>query len=126
MIYDSLLLVAILMLAAAAVVIPTGAQVDPGHFAFQLYLLVVAWAYFAICWRGGQTLGMKAWRIRLVTPRGQITWLETVTRFLVACLSLISFGTGFWWSLFHSRRATWHDLASGTALVVQRRVKGER
>ncbi|MFU8831799.1 MAG: RDD family protein, partial [Wenzhouxiangella sp.] len=94
MLYDSLLLAAILMLAAAAVVIPTGAQVDPGHFAFQLYLLVVAWAYFAICWRGGQTLGMKAWRIRLVTPTGQITWLETATRFFVTCLSLISFGLG--------------------------------
>jgi uncharacterized RDD family membrane protein YckC len=123
MLYDSLLLVAVWMLAAALVVIPTGDQVNPGHLAFQLYLLVVAWAYFAICWRGGQTLGMKAWRLRLVAPEGKITWSATAIRFLMTLISLLSFGLGFWWSLFHPRRTTWHDLASGTALVVEKRQK---
>ncbi len=130
MVYDGLLLIALWMLAAALVVIPTGEQVNPGHLAFQLYLLVVAWAYFAICWRGGQTLGMKAWRIRLVASEGQVTWAATTLRFLVSLASLLSFGLGFWWSFFHPRRATWHDLASGTVMVVdekgsRKRVKGK-
>ncbi len=120
MIYDGLLLVALWMIAAALVILPTGQEVEPGATIFQLYLLVVAWIYLALCWRlGGQTLGMKAWRIRLVGNRRPISWGTTVVRFVVALASLLCFGLGFVWVLFHPRSATWHDLASNTFLVVE-------
>lgn len=117
-VYDGLLLIGLWMLAAAAVVIPLNDRVDPANGWFQVYLLVVAWLYFALSWRGGQTLGMKAWRIRLVAPEEPVGWLATLIRFIVAIASWLVFGFGFLWSLGHPRRATWHDLASGTRLVV--------
>lgn len=117
MVYDGLLLIALWMIAAAAVIVPLDGAVAPGNPGFQFYLLMVAWIYFAICWRKGQTLGMKAWRIRLVSDQPLISWLVTLVRFAVALVSLFCFGLGFAWSLFHPRRATWHDLASGTFLV---------
>jgi uncharacterized RDD family membrane protein YckC len=123
--YDGLLLVALWMFAAALVVIPTGTEIDPGHLFFRIYLLVVSWAYFAICWRGGQTLGMKAWRIRLIGTEQPIGWINTLIRFTVALASLVCFGLGFIWSIFHPHRATWHDLASGTVLIVEPRKGGD-
>jgi len=116
--YDGLLLVGLWMIAAAAVVIPLNDSVNPASGWFQLYLLVVSWLYFAVSWRGGHTLGMKAWRIRLVAPEQPVTWLATLMRFSVAIPSWLVFGLGFLWSMGHPQRATWHDLASGTALVV--------
>lgn len=119
MVYDGLLLVAIWMVAAALVVIPLETEVNTGNPLFQLYLLVVAWVYFAVCWRGGKTLGMKAWRIRIEGPESPISWARSLVRFAVALASLLVFGLGFFWSLFHPRRATWHDLASGTRLMIE-------
>ena len=60
MFYDALLLLALLMGAALIVVIPLGEAVTSSNPFFQFYLLVVCWAYLAICWRSGQTLGMRA------------------------------------------------------------------
>jgi uncharacterized RDD family membrane protein YckC len=120
MVYDGLLLVALWMIAAAVVIVPTGREIEPGSTVFQLYLLAVAWIYLAVCWRlGGQTLGMKAWRIRLVGDQYPISWITTLVRFIVALASLLCFGLGLLWSLFHPRNATWHDLASKTFLVVE-------
>ncbi len=120
MIYDGLLLVALWMIATALVIIPTGQEIEPGAAIFQLYLLAVAWIYLALCWRlGGQTLGMKAWRIRIVGNECPISWGATLIRFVVALASLLCFGLGLLWALLHPRSATWHDLASNTFLMVQ-------
>ncbi len=118
MLYDSLLVTAILMLSTVLVIIPLGREVPAGSLAFQFYLLVVAWAYFAISWRAGQTLGMKAWRIRIVAGDQPPGWLATAVRFGVSLASIGCLGLGLLWSLFRSDRATWHDLASDTRLLV--------
>lgn len=120
MVYDSLLVVALLMFAAAIVVIPAGDGIRPGTLWFQLYLVAVWWAYFAVCWRlGGQTVGMRAWRVRLVTERGDpIGWANTALRFLVAAISALFAGLGYLWGLFDSQGRSWHDMATATRLVV--------
>jgi uncharacterized RDD family membrane protein YckC len=120
MTYDALLVLALWMVAAATVVIPMGDEVRPGNPLFQLYLLLVCYLYFAIFWRmGGQTLGMKAWRIRLVGIDGaKPSWLQTVIRFVTSILSLAAFGLGYAWSLFDRERRCWHDTASKTRIVL--------
>jgi uncharacterized RDD family membrane protein YckC len=118
MLYDSLLVIAIWMIAGMIVVIPLGDSVAVGNPLFQVYLLLATWLYFAICWRGGKTLGMKAWRIRIKAPEQPMGWGRTAARFGLALVSLLPLGLGFWWSIFHPTKATWHDLASSTRLVV--------
>lgn len=120
MIYDSLLVVALLMVAAAIVVIAGGSEIRPGTHWFQAYLLAVWWAYFAVCWRmGGQTVGMRAWRVKLITDRGdRIGWASSLLRFALALVSAAAGGLGYIWSLFDADRRTWHDLAASTRLVV--------
>lgn len=125
MVYDSLLVAAVLMLAAAALIIPYGSEISPGTFWFQIYLVLTCWAYFAVCWRmGGQTVGMRAWRIRLVTADGRkIGWARSALRFFCATVSAAAAGLGFLWSLFEPKRRTWHDLVSSTQLVVEPKAK---
>ena len=118
MTYDGWLLIGLWMLAAILAMMVAGDEIAPGNLWFQLWLLAVAWLYLAICWRGGATLGMKAWRVQLGSNQPPISWLGTVIRFVVALASMLCFGVGFLWSLFHPRRATWHDLASGSWLTV--------
>ena len=93
---------------------PTGGgDVVPGYAnqrALQLLVGAVFAAYFLWCWlRGGQTLAMKAWRIRLVgvSPR------RAVLRLLIAAALL---PLSIAWALFDRDGQFLHDRLSGTRL----------
>ena len=87
--------------------------------AFQIYLLGIALAYFAWCWlRGGQTLAMKTWRIRVVAKDGTpITLGQTLLRFVLAALGIGFAGAGLIWAFFDSDRQFLHDRLAGTRIV---------
>jgi len=53
--------------------------------AYHALLVLLVFAYFGWSWtRSGQTLGMRAWRIRLETAAGRtLNWAETLVRFLL-------------------------------------------
>jgi uncharacterized RDD family membrane protein YckC len=79
----------------------------------QLFVAGVLAAYFLWCWlRGGQTLAMKAWRVRLVgaTPG------RALLRFVLALL-LVPTGISIVWALFDRERQFLHDRLAGTRLV---------
>lgn len=80
---------------------------------------LVTAAYVLVSWRrGGQTLGMRAWRLRVVEAGGgQPSWRALWLRFLVGHASLLLGGLGFWWAWFDRDKLAWHDRASGTRLV---------
>lgn len=94
MFYDALLVFGLLMLATALLLPFTGGQRIPaGTLAHQVYLLVVMYLYFDYCWRhGGQTLGMKVWKLRC---EGALTHQQTFLRFLGAGLGFATLGLGF-------------------------------
>ncbi len=120
-VYDLLLLAALLMLAGfGAVALLDGNPVPPGSLSFQLSVLLVAGGFYVGFWhRGGQTLGMAAWRLRVETHTGNTPDIGTcVRRFLGLLLSLIPLGAGIWWMLFDVQRQTWHDRLSGTRVVL--------
>jgi len=119
--YDALLLLGITLLVTLVWVVTLGTEVPAGHIGFQLFLLGIAWLYFALGWRGGQTLGMKSWRISIDQNGQTPSWTALLIRFFVALLSALCLGLGFVWSLFRRDRATWHDLASRTRLQVRPR-----
>ena len=126
LIYDGLIVLAIWMIGSIVVVIARDGAISAGNAWFQGYLLILAWAYFASGWMiGGQTVGMRAWDIHLISIRTpdqarKIGWLDSVLRFAVGWLSLFAFGLGFIWSLFTADRAGWHDLASRSRLIVRK------
>src|SRR5262249_28031130 len=85
----------------------------------QGFVLAFTAAYFVISWtRGGQTIGMRAWRLRVMrTHGGALTWPRALLRFAVALISLAAFVAGFVWAWFEPQRRTWHDLAADTSVT---------
>ncbi|MGB1245239.1 MAG: RDD family protein [Porticoccaceae bacterium] len=75
--------------------------------------------YYFICWRKqGQTLGMKAWRIKLQQPDGSMaTPRQCLVRTVLACLSMAFAGIGYLWCLLPSASGCLHDIYSGTEVV---------
>jgi uncharacterized RDD family membrane protein YckC len=130
--YDLFLLTALLVLAAAFVVLPLGLgfgiEVDTlrHHPLFRLYLFgLVPAVFFCGFWtRGGQTLGMRAWRIRVVNAEGNpLTLGAALLRLSTSLLSWAILGGGFLWSLVDKEGLAWHDRLSDTRLVMLERAK---
>ena len=119
--YDSILLAAVLFFASLLATPLLGDHPSAGMLlAFRLYLVLIMFAFFAWFWsHGGQTLGMRAWRIRLQNRGGgPVTLWQIMLRFIIAIGSWLAFGLGFLWSLIDKEKLTWHDRYSMTELVV--------
>jgi uncharacterized RDD family membrane protein YckC len=120
--YDSLIVLALWLTAAVPFVwIAHGAPQGPlMRLSFQMYLLAIAFAFFGWFWvHGGQTLGMRAWRLRVVDNDGRaVTWTQATKRFAAAILSLLCAGIGLLWVMHDRERRAWHDRLSGTRVVV--------
>lgn len=121
MLYDGLLLIALWMLGTALLLPLTGGQaITAGNLPYRAYLLAIAFAFFTGFWsRAGRTLGMQAWRLRLIAADGgAVGFRRAALRFVAAGVSWLPLGLGFLWSLFDRDRLAWHDRLSGTRLVV--------
>ena len=80
---------------------------------------LIGCGFFALFWRlGGQTLGMRAWRLQARSEAGPLSWRQAWLRSVAALLSWLPAGLGFLWSLADADRLAWHDRLSGTRLVV--------
>jgi uncharacterized RDD family membrane protein YckC len=126
--YDCILLSAVLFIAAAIVTaLNQGEAIKPGNSLYPLFVLVLfvlCYLYFAWFWiHGGQTLGMKTWRMQLRIDNGgestgrQIDWKIAAIRFAAAILSWGIFGLGFLWALVDKHNRCWHDLISNTVII---------
>jgi uncharacterized RDD family membrane protein YckC len=119
LLYESMLLFAVVFVAGFLFV-AFAREADAGlaRLVFQAYLFTVCGIYFVYCWtRGGQTLAMRTWRIRLVTSAG--TPLSAAQAFLRYVLAIPSVGTGLGllWALFDRDRQFLHDRLAGTRIV---------
>ena len=133
MVYDSVLMLAIWMVVAFIVLslfgIDNARTVDGETVALDpLYknillaaMILSAYAFFGWFWtHSGQTLGMQAWRVRVVNnDGGTITAGQSVSRFALALVSCLLFGLGFLMMLFNSKKETLHDRYSNTQLVLK-------
>jgi uncharacterized RDD family membrane protein YckC len=118
--YDGLVLMAVEMLAGAAWIALSRAAVEPGDWRFRTYLLAVAALFFAGFWTRGETLGMRAWRLRILGPAGGPPGPgRALLRFFAALLSWSALGLGFLWVLVDRDRLAWHDRLSGTRLILR-------
>lgn len=124
MAYDTLLLLSVLLLATAIIVIPLGMTTGEGQISdniiYRLYLLLLIIGYFVWPWlRGGQTVGMRSWNVRLVSMDGeQVVLKQVLIRLLAALLSWLAVGLGFFWVLVDPAKLAWHDRLSNTRLIL--------
>ncbi len=118
--YDLLLIVALTFVATFPFLAFLG---DATHgwrrHLLQAWVLTVIGAYFVWFWtRGGQTLPMKTWHIRLVGRDGRpVGAARALHRYLLALLGTAALGLGFFWALFDRDRQFLHDRLAGTSLI---------
>lgn len=143
LVYDLLAVVAIVMVVGYVCQRITGGALisTEGHahiaWWYQPVQALVVSAYFVASWmRGGQTLGMRPWRIRVTTADGgSVKFGQALLRLVAAALPLLLLGLAPWvgtrgalWAVaiawvvwfgvaaFDSRRRTVHDVIARTEL----------
>ena len=120
LVYDFFPVLALWFIAAGVFTALHGDSVRGGWLGLLEFavLWLLAGLYAVLSWRrGGQTLGMRPWRLRVVDTQGgdahaRALWL----RYAVGGASLLLGGFGFWWAWIDHDRLTWHDRLSKTRM----------
>ena len=119
LIYDALLILALWMVTLFPIVAINGTVVTGP--AIQSVLFLELYGFFAYFWhRRGQTLGMLAWHLKLVTQSGEpMTLSQVMLRFTAAIVSFAALGLGYFWIFFDSEKRSWPDVFSQTRIIYQ-------
>jgi uncharacterized RDD family membrane protein YckC len=120
--YDLLLTIALVFVATFALLplsdgeaILITTQGVAGHL-YHALLFLLTFSYFGFCWtRSGQTLGMKAWRVRIRTADGErCNWADAVVRFTIGTALALMAVAG---SVLLLRHDDWPELLVGGLLA---------
>jgi len=123
LVYDTLIIAALLVLASAIAMIVVTAflgseaiteqQILIENPLFFSWLLFCWFYYYYWCWqKAGQTLGMKTWKIKLITEDGkQMSLKNALIRFASGM-----FGLANVWLCLPGKRG-WHDILSHSDII---------
>lgn len=120
MAYDWLLLGGLLFVVTLIqIFFRGGVAIDPGTWWYTLSLVLTGFLFYGWFWtHGGQTLGLRAWKLRVVgIDGGELSWRDAAMRYLAAVTLLLPPGIGLLWAGISSRGVAWHDLLSRTRVV---------
>jgi len=131
-IYDSALVAAVLLMAIALITVPLNLIYGEDNFNAEMlrsnpfymaYLLSVMAGFHILFWmHGGQTLGMKAWRLKVLRNDGKdLRFKDALLRYVASILSWAALGLGFVWILMDKDGLAWHDRISKTRLVLTKK-----
>ncbi|MEP4484439.1 MAG: RDD family protein [Halioglobus sp.] len=131
MLYDTLLVLPLIMLSVAislglygALLKLTGGSLDAlslNPHLVQAIAFLTCVGFFSAFWlKSGQTLGMQAWRIKLISSNDGETAnsRQALVRCGGALLSAACLGLGYLWCLVDRNHRYWHDYLSGTELIL--------
>ena len=120
--YDLFPVIGILLLTSFIVLmIRNGQEVERHTLWFSALVTFEIAIYYIYSWKkGGQTLGMRAWKMKIQSASNEnhtINWNQAIIRFIVGVVSTLLLGLGVFWKLSHSK-STWMDLITQTNTVV--------
>lgn len=123
LVYDSLLIAAIVLVLSLLLVFVNGGYPESGSFVsfIQFFILVftgpIFYSYFWIV-NKGQTTGMQAWKIKLVTTdETELNINKTMLRCLISTISFACLGLGYLWILYHKDDLSWSDILTKTKVI---------
>jgi uncharacterized RDD family membrane protein YckC len=119
MAYDWLLLAGVLFVATLALIVIRGGEaIAPRTGWYEVMLLAISFGFYGWFWtHGGQTLGLRAWRLRVVTLNGgALSWGDAARRFIASATLLLPPGLGLIWCVVDRDRRGWHDRLSRTRI----------
>ena len=118
--YDALLLFATLFFASLPIAVPLNITTEhPWYPYFVIYIHIISFLFFGWFWtHGGQTLGLKTWKARLISTSGNsVTWKQALLRYIASLFCWLSLGIGFLWCFTNRERLAWNDILSKTRLI---------
>lgn len=119
--YDCILLIGILFTATALLIIlNNGEAFKPGNFTYTTALGAISVTFFSWFWvHGGQTLGMRAWKIRIERSDGSPCGTRTAIFHLAVGVILgLLLGMGWWFALIDRKGRALQDVICGTRVVI--------
>lgn len=121
LLYDFFPVLALWFISAGLFTLAHGDAVRGGWLGLLEFavLWLITGVYAVLSWqRGGQTIGMRAWRLRVSDAAGQPAKVRALwLRFAIGSVSLLAAGLGFWWAWLDREGLTLHDRASGTRIT---------
>lgn len=123
MLYESMLLLGVLALTFLVpyLILGAAAGLTPPGWVLWIHVFVVVGAYFIWYWRrGGQTLAMQTWRLKIVdaTDGRAASLRRSLLRYVLAWPSVLLCGFGLLWALVDRDRQFLHDRLAGTCIVL--------
>ena len=118
--YDSLLMLALWFVIGGILVALNGGESLAANNPFMPSLMFMIWIWFNLhFWRrGGQTLGMRSWRLRLLSTTGKpLTYTQCLLRLVMAVPSFAILYLGYLWVLIDKDKLAWHDRYSETRVI---------
>lgn len=126
-VYEALVLAALVLIATFPFLALAGDSTSGlRRHVLQAWVIFVVGAYLAGSWsRGGQTIAMKTWRIRVESADGgPVPLARAVRRYLLALVGAALLGIGFLWALVDRDGQFMHDRLAGTRLADTRPATG--
>ena len=123
LIYDSLLIAAIIIVASLLLVFINGEYPKPGTLLSVIQFLISILAgplFYSYFWltNDGQTTGMQAWKIKLVSSNeSKLNMKQAYLRCLISVISFLFIGIGYFWILFNKNKLSWSDIATKTRVI---------
>lgn len=116
--YDCLLLIALFFIITGVAILANEGNAIQSPL-YKLFLIPVTAIFFSWFWKsGGQTLGMRAWHLKVVNnDQHVLTWKRCFIRFTIG---LVFFAVTYLWMFFNRERAALHDQLSNTSVIYKK------
>jgi uncharacterized RDD family membrane protein YckC len=123
LIYDTLFVLAVVICLSLLLNLINGEAPKPGTFLSMIQLLIAVTSgpvFYCYFWQKnkGQTLGMQAWKIKLVTCNDEaLTVKTTLTRCLISFISFLMMGLGYLIIIIDKKNRSWSDIYTDTKII---------
>ena len=122
LIYDSLAITGIILSLSLLLVLLNGGYAEENSIAglIQLFILILSgpcfYTYFWIA-NEGQTVGMQAWKIKLISQKKDLSIVLCLLRCFMSLISFLIFGIGYFLILFNKDNRSLADLLTDTQII---------
>jgi len=122
LIYDTLAVIGIMLSLSLLLVLINGGSTEENNLASLIQFLIIAlsgptfYTYFWLA-NNGQTLGMQAWKIQLISEKKDLSIKVCLSRCFISVISLLILGMGYFLILFHKEKKSLSDLLTDTQII---------
>ena len=122
LIYDSLAVIGIMLSLSLLLVLINGGSTEENKFASIIQFLIITFSgpcFYTYFWlsNNGQTLGMQAWKIQLISNNNGLSVKDCLYRCFISVISFLIFGIGYFLILFRKDNKSLADLLTKTQII---------